>query len=126
MKQSYLVFLFLFFAFSGFSQRSNNEANVSTYQQSLNEKEDFWSKVKGVFKPKKDKKQVQRSSDPVLVKNDPNRNVRRVKDPDNTLTDYSENPNEIPTQKVDEETKSTEKKKKSFSQVWNELVNGKG
>ena len=127
MKQSYLVFLFLFFAFSGFSQRSNNEANVSTYQQSLNEKEDFWSKVKGVFKPKKDKKQVQRSSDPLLVKNDPNRNVRRVKkDRDNTLTDYSENPNEIPTQKVDEETKSTEKKKKSFSQVWNELVNGKG
>ena len=113
---------------SVFSQSLNNEASVNKYQQSLNEKEDFWSKVKGVFKPKKDKKQVQRTSDPVLVKNDPNRTIRKVKrDRGNTITDYSENNvSEAPVQNFQEEPKSTVKKKKTFSQLWNELVNGKG
>ena len=128
MKQFHIVFFFLFIAINAYSQNASNEAPVNKYQQSLNEKEDFWSKLKGVFKPKKDRKTVQRTSDPDLVANDPNRTVRRVKkDRGNTINDYNEDSREKPSNPVNEdEGGSVGKKKKTLSQFWNELVNGKG
>lgn len=140
MKQLYLIALMCFISFLANAQNAGNKSTTTYYQKSLNEKEDFLSKVKSVFKSKKNTKEPERSSDPVLVKNDPNRTIKRVSKQHYRKPDQEVMPDEKVVLKekalamakpVKNETPVTDKNnnqvknKKSLGEFWSQLVNGK-
>ncbi len=141
MKQLYLFTFMCFIAITANSQNTAKNHSTNYYQESLNEKEDFLSKVKSVFRSKKNTKEPERDSNPVLVKNDPNRTIKRVpkqrfeKEDDEVMAQEKaaamKQKSTVAVKSVENETSgldknsNTVKKKKSVAQFWNELVNGK-
>lgn len=120
MKNLYLLALCIFLCITLHAQQqSATPSAVATYEQALDQKEDFWSKLKRAFSNKPKPKAVKRTSDPVLVKNDPNRNVQHVP------RSHYKTQDAVVEKKGQAEAELPVGAKKSFGQRVNQLVNGK-
>lgn len=119
MKQfSIFLIIFGFLCVQLQAQNTNSNAVVQNYQKSLETKDDFWSKLKGIFKSKKHPKEIVRTSEPVLVKNDPNRTLRRPRRISNRIEETDNAAQEGELEKPQQ--------KNAIGKFWNKLVNGNG
>lgn len=122
MKKNYLLLLCCIFYIQAQAQTTPNESQISAYQESLNKKEDFWSKVKHRLKVKEKKATITRTSEPVLVKNDPNRTVQRIP----ALQKQKVQPEESEKDNAENSTSTqAATEKRSIGSTLNRLVNGK-
>lgn len=106
------------------------ESTTNAYTESLDKREDFWSKVKYFFRPRykekptkpKAKVALPQASSPVLVSNDPNMSQGSRRQYERGIKKLHR---ENESLNVEQNISQKPKEKKSFKQIVNQLLNGK-
>lgn len=107
-----------------------SESITNAYTESLDKREDFWSKVKYFFRPRYKEKPIkpkakvvaEQASNPVLVHNDPNMTQGSRRQYDREMKRLQK---ENESYNLKQDVAHKPKEKKNFKSILNQLLNGK-